>query len=30
MQNVGAEFAVMLPNHALRKTCAFPARFFAA
>ena len=30
VQNVGAEFAVMLPNHALRKTCAFPARFFAA
>ncbi|WP_422112799.1 FAD:protein FMN transferase [Gardnerella sp. DNF00257] len=29
VQNVGAEFAVMLPNHALRKTCAFPARFFA-
>ncbi|EPI54635.1 hypothetical protein HMPREF1574_01060 [Gardnerella pickettii JCP7659] len=29
VQNVGAEFAVMQPNHALRKTCAFPARFFA-
>ena len=29
VQNVGAEFAVMLPNYALRKTCAFPARFFA-
>ena len=29
VQTVGAEFAVMLPNHALRKTCAFPARFFA-
>ena len=29
VQNVGAEFAVMLPNHALRKTCAFPAHFFA-
>ncbi|MFU0539942.1 FAD:protein FMN transferase [Gardnerella vaginalis] len=30
VQNVGAEFAVMLPNHALRKTCAFSAHFFAA
>ena len=30
VQNVGAEFAVMMPNHALHKTCAFPARFFAA
>ena len=29
VQNVGAEFAVMLPNHALRKTCSFPAHFFA-
>lgn len=29
VQTTGAEFAVMLPNHALRKTCAFPARFFA-
>lgn len=29
VQNVGAEFAVMQPNHALRKTCSFPARFFA-
>lgn len=28
-QTTGAEFAVMQPNHALRKTCAFPARFFA-
>lgn len=29
VQNVGAEFAVMLPNHVLRKTCAFSAHFFA-
>lgn len=29
VQTTSAEFAVMLPNHALRKTCAFPARFFA-
>lgn len=29
VQNVGAEFAVMQPNHMLRKTAAFPARFFA-
>ncbi|MFU0515913.1 FAD:protein FMN transferase [Gardnerella sp. Marseille-Q9181] len=29
VQNVGAEFAVMQPNHVLRKTAAFPARFFA-
>lgn len=29
VQNVGAEFAAMQPNHALRKTRAFPARFFA-
>ena len=28
VQNVGAKFAVMQPNHALRKTCAFPAHFF--
>lgn len=29
VQNVGAEFAVMLPNHVLRKTSAFSAHFFA-
>lgn len=29
VQTTGAEFAVILPNHALRKTSAFPARFFA-
>ncbi|WP_064347331.1 FAD:protein FMN transferase [Gardnerella vaginalis] len=29
VQNVGAEFAVISPNHALRKTRAFPAHFFA-
>lgn len=29
VQTTSAEFAVMQPNHALRKTCAFPARFFA-
>lgn len=29
VQTVGAEFAVMLPNCALRKTCTFPAHFFA-
>lgn len=29
VQNVGAEFAVMQPNHMLRKTAALPARFFA-
>lgn len=30
VQITSAEFAVMLPNKTLRKTCAFPARFFAA
>ena len=30
VQTTSAEFAVMLPNKTLRKTCAFPARFFAA
>ena len=30
VQTTSAEFAVISPNHALRKTCAFPARFFAA
>ena len=30
VQTTGAEFAVMLPNKTLRKTRAFPARFFAA
>ena len=29
VQTTSAEFAVILPNYALRKTCAFPARFFA-
>ncbi|MFU0535315.1 FAD:protein FMN transferase [Gardnerella pickettii] len=29
VQTTSAEFAVMLPNHALRKTRAFPAHFFA-
>ena len=29
VQTTSAEFAVMLPNHALRKTCSFPAHFFA-
>lgn len=29
VQTTSAEFAVMLPNHVLRKTSAFPARFFA-
>lgn len=29
VQNVGAEFAVMQPNHVLRKTSAFSAHFFA-
>lgn len=29
VQNVGAEFSVMRPNHVLRKTSAFPAHFFA-
>ncbi|RIY29287.1 thiamine biosynthesis protein ApbE [Bifidobacteriaceae bacterium GH005] len=30
MQTAGAEFAVISPNYALRKTAAFPAHFFAA
>ncbi|MFU0614460.1 FAD:protein FMN transferase [Gardnerella vaginalis] len=30
VQTTSAEFAVMLPNKTLRKTRAFPARFFAA
>lgn len=30
VQTTSAEFAVMLPNKTLRKTCAFPAHFFAA
>lgn len=30
VQTAGAEFAVISPNHALRKTRAFPAYFFAA
>ncbi|UQA80372.1 FAD:protein FMN transferase [Gardnerella vaginalis] len=29
VQTTSAEFAVISPNHALRKTRAFPARFFA-
>ncbi|MFP1719818.1 FAD:protein FMN transferase [Gardnerella sp. Marseille-Q9185] len=29
VQTTSAEFAVISPNHALRKTAAFPARFFA-
>ena len=29
VQTTSAEFAVISPNHALRKTSAFPARFFA-
>ena len=29
VQTTSAEFAVMLPNHVLRKTCSFPAHFFA-
>ncbi|WP_421789111.1 FAD:protein FMN transferase [Gardnerella sp. DNF01205] len=29
VQTTGSEFAVISPNHALRKTRAFPARFFA-
>lgn len=29
VQNTSAEFAVISPNHALRKTRAFPAHFFA-
>ena len=29
VQTTGSEFAVISPNHALRKTAAFPARFFA-
>lgn len=29
VQTVGAEFAVISPNYAFRKTSAFPARFFA-
>ena len=29
VQITSAEFAVMLPNKTLRKTCAFPAHFFA-
>ena len=29
VQTTGAEFAVISPNHALRKTRAFPAHFFA-
>lgn len=29
VQTTSAEFAVISPNHALRKTCAFPAHFFA-
>ena len=29
VQTTSAEFAVMQPNHVLRKTCAFPAHFFA-
>ncbi len=29
VQTTSAEFAVILPNHALRKTSAFPAHFFA-
>ena len=28
VQTTGSEFAVISPNHALRKTCAFPAHFF--
>ncbi|MFU0558052.1 FAD:protein FMN transferase [Gardnerella vaginalis] len=28
VQTTSAEFAVISPNHALRKTCAFPAHFF--
>ena len=30
VQTTSAEFAVISPNHALRKTRAFPAHFFAA
>lgn len=29
VQTTNAEFAVISPNHALRRTCAFPAYFFA-